>query len=38
VAACCSYCLSMLTGSAKGENLGEKIQVPDVAEIVAGSL
>jgi Fe-S oxidoreductase len=38
VATCCPYCISMLTDSAKGENLDEKIQVLDVAEIVADSL
>jgi Fe-S oxidoreductase len=38
VATCCPYCISMLTDSAKGENLDEKIQVKDMAEIVADSL
>jgi Fe-S oxidoreductase len=38
IATCCPYCISMLTDSAKGENLDEKIQVLDVTEVLAQSL
>jgi Fe-S oxidoreductase len=38
VATCCPYCISMLTDSAKGEGLEEKIPVKDVAEILAECL
>jgi Fe-S oxidoreductase len=38
VATCCPYCISMYTDSAKGENLDEKIEIKDVAEIIAESL
>ena len=38
LATCCPYCISMLTDSAKGESLDEKIAVKDVSEIVAEAL
>ncbi len=38
LATCCPYCISMLTDSAKGENLDEKIAVKDVSELIAESL
>jgi Fe-S oxidoreductase len=38
VATCCPYCISMLTDSAKGEGLEDKVAVKDVAEILAECL
>ena len=38
LATCCPYCISMLTDSAKGENVDEKMEVLDIAEILAQCL
>jgi Fe-S oxidoreductase len=38
VATACPFCMTMLTDGVKAEGAGEKVQVRDVAEIVADSL